>query len=49
MYESEKRCDSRIEEADLQKLEIELKKKQSKRIKKEQRTAAVRTQTAINE
>ena len=39
MYESEQRCDSRIEEGDLKKLEIELKKKQEKRVKKEKKAA----------
>ena len=33
MYED--RCDSKIEEGDLQKLEIELRKKQKKRIRNE--------------
>lgn len=31
------RCDSKLEEADLQRLEIELKKKQKRRIRNEQR------------
>ena len=33
-YESERRCDSKIEPEDLLKLEIELKKKQERRVKK---------------
>jgi hypothetical protein len=35
----EKRCDSRLKEEDLKLLEIELKKKQKRRIKKERRIA----------
>jgi len=35
----EKRCDSRLKEEDLKLLEIELRKKQKKRIKKERRIA----------
>lgn len=35
----EKRCDSRLKEEDLKLLEIELKKKQKRRIKKERRLA----------
>jgi len=35
--EFNERCDSKIEEGDLKKLEIELKKKQRKRIRNEQR------------
>lgn len=34
-FDCEKRCDSIIEEGDLKKLEIELKKKQRKRIARE--------------
>ena len=33
-YESEMRCNSKLEQADLAKLEAELKKKQEKRLKK---------------
>jgi hypothetical protein len=33
----EDRCDSKIEQGDLEKLQLELKKKQKKRIKQEQR------------
>jgi hypothetical protein len=36
-FEFSERCDSKIEEGDLKKLEIELKKKQRKRIRNEQR------------
>lgn len=34
-FEYQERCDSKIEQGDLQKLEIELKKKQRKRIRQE--------------
>jgi hypothetical protein len=36
-FEFTERCDSKIEEGDLAKLEIELKKKQKRRIKREER------------
>ena len=36
-FECEERCDSRLKEEDLKKLEIELKKKQKRRIKRERR------------
>lgn len=38
-YECERRCDSKILENDLKVLEIELKKKQEKRIKKDKKEA----------
>jgi hypothetical protein len=38
-FEYEERCDSGLKEEDLKKLEIELKKKQKKRIKRESRRA----------
>lgn len=38
-FESEVRRDSKIEDEDLKNLEIELKKKQEKRIRKEEREA----------
>lgn len=36
-FECEERCDSKLGQDDLKKLEIELKKKQKKRIKRERR------------
>ena len=36
-FEGEERCDSRLKEEDLKLLEIELRKKQKKRIKRERR------------
>eukprot|EP00347_Sterkiella_histriomuscorum_P021741 403332928 len=47
-FDYTERCDSKIEEGDLQKLEIELKKKQRKRIRQEQRQLIQNTQRAIN-
>lgn len=46
-YEFEKRSDSIIEEGDLQKLEIELRRKQKKRIQNEERQNNQRLQNEL--
>lgn len=43
-FEYEDRCDSKLQQEDLKKLEIELKKKQKKRIKRAQGVGRVRQQ-----